>query len=73
MNTYYPNLLTRQRAMQMLDCTRSQLEKLTASGEVRTFKTAGGHNRYFRDDLSREHNFKITLNFINNQNGQIQK
>ncbi|CAB5178611.1 hypothetical protein UFOVP157_18 [uncultured Caudovirales phage] len=61
MNTYYPNLLTRQRAMQMLDCTRTQLEKLVASGTIRTFKTAGGHNRYFRDDLTKTHN----------QNGQI--
>ena len=55
MKTYYPNLLTRQRAMQMLDCTRTLLEKLVATKKVRTFKTDGGHNRYFRDDLTREY------------------
>lgn len=58
MNTYYPNLLTRQRAMQMLDCTRTQLEKLVSKGAVRTFKTAGGHNRYFRDDLNKNFQHK---------------
>jgi hypothetical protein len=41
--------------MQMLDCTRTQLEKIVATKKVRTFKTEGGHNRYFRDDLTREY------------------
>lgn len=59
MKTYYPNLLTRQRAMQMLNCSRFKLEKLIKGGEVRTFKTSGGHNRYFRDDLTK----------LNKQNG----
>jgi hypothetical protein len=69
MNTHFPNLLTRQRAMQMLDCTRTQLEKLIANGEIRTFKTAGGHNRYFRDDLIKENLFQQTKTLINKHNG----
>lgn len=53
MKTYYPNLLTRQRAMQMLECTRTKLEKLVQENNLRTYKTSGGHNRYFRDDLTK--------------------
>jgi excisionase family DNA binding protein len=53
MKTYYPNLLTRQRAMQMLNCTRTELEKLVQQNSVRTYKTSGKHNRYFRDDLTK--------------------
>ena len=51
MKTYYPNLLTRQLAMQYLECSRTQLEKIVKENNVRTFKTSGNHNRYFRDDL----------------------
>jgi hypothetical protein len=63
MKTYYPNLLTRQRAMQMLNCTRTELEKLVQENSVRTFKTSGNHNRYFRDDLSK---YTTTLTKQNN-------
>jgi excisionase family DNA binding protein len=58
MKTYYPNLLTRQLAMQMLNCTRSQLEKIVQQNNIRTYKTTGNHNRYFRDDLT---TYTITL------------
>jgi excisionase family DNA binding protein len=63
MKTYYPNLLTRQRAMQMLDCTRTKLEKLVQENNLRTYKTTGGHNRYFRDDLTK---YTTTLTKQNN-------
>jgi hypothetical protein len=62
MKEFFPLLLTRQKAMQMLKCSRNTISKLTYNGEVRTFKTAGGHNRYFRDDL-------IKKNLTNKQNG----
>ena len=64
MKTYYPNLLTRQRAMHMMNCTRTQLEKLVQEKNLRTFKTSGGHNRYFRDDLT-----KYTTNLTKQNNG----
>ena len=53
MKKYYPNLLTRQLAMQMLQCTRTELEKIVQEHKIRTFKTSGKHNRYFRDDLTK--------------------
>lgn len=60
MNKYYPNLLNRQLAMQMLNCNRRELEKLVQENKIRTFKTSGNHNRYFRDDLT-----KYTTTFNN--------
>jgi hypothetical protein len=64
MNNYYPNLLTRQQAMQMLNCNRNKLEKLTKNNPIRKFKTSGNHNRYFRDDL-----IKYNSNLTNQNNG----
>jgi len=49
--------------MQMLNCTRTELEKLVQENSVRTFKTSGKHNRYFRDDLSK---YTTTLTKQNN-------
>lgn len=69
MQEFFPILLTRQKAMQMLDCNRTELEKLVLSGEVRTFKTAGGHNRYFRNDLTKEQLFQHTKTLIKKHNG----
>ena len=57
--------------MEMLGCTRAELEKLVEYGQVRTFITAGGHNRYFRDDLNKEYLYQQTKILIKKHNGQI--
>lgn len=51
MEIYFPMLLSRQKALMLSKISRKALEKLCAQGLVRTFKTKGGHNRYYRDDL----------------------
>jgi hypothetical protein len=51
MDIYYPMLLSRQKALMLSRISRKALEKLCTQGLVRTFKTKGGHNRYYRDDL----------------------
>ena len=53
MKDFFPLYLKRQQAMQLLDCSRKELEKIVKNNNVRTYKTIGNHNRYFRDDLSK--------------------
>ena len=38
----------------------TQLEKIVKENNVRTFKTIGNHNRYFRDDLPILHKTILT-------------
>lgn len=58
MQTYFPYLLTRKRALMFIGLTRRKLQELTTSGVVRVYKTKTGKQRYFRDDLQ---------NFIKNE------
>ena len=51
MEIYFPSLLPRNKAMLLIGLTRRKLEKLAKDGIIRTFKTKGGHSRYYRDDL----------------------
>lgn len=53
MQEFYPLLLKRQQAMHMLNCTRTKLEKIVQENNLKSFKTSGGHNRYFRDELTK--------------------
>lgn len=58
MEIYFPCLLSRSKAMLFIGLTRRKLTQLANSGAVRTYRTKGGHIRYFRDDL---------INFIKNE------
>lgn len=51
MDIYIPHLLSRKNAINLTGFTRTKLKKLSESNFIRTFKTKGGHIRYFRDDL----------------------
>ena len=51
MQTYFPYLLTRKRALMFIGLTRRKLQELTNTGIVRVYKTKTGKQRYFRDDI----------------------
>lgn len=67
MELYFPSLLPRNKAIQLIGLTRRRLEELANNGTIRTFATKGGHRRYFRDDIIKflnEHNKKQPFNQV---------
>lgn len=56
MQEHYPMLLSRQKAMSFCGMGRKALENFISKKNVRAFVTAGGHRRYFRDDLAKHLN-----------------
>jgi len=51
MEIYYPEILSRKKAINMTGLSRKTLEKLATNGIIKVFTTKGGHRRYFREDL----------------------
>jgi predicted site-specific integrase-resolvase len=51
MEIYYPEILSRKKAINMTGLSRKTLEKLATNGIIKVFTTKGGHKRYFREDL----------------------
>lgn len=58
MEIYYPEILSRKKAINMTGLSRKTLEKLATNGIIKVFTTKGGHKRYFREDL-----FNLIKNF----------
>ena len=46
-----PLLLTRSEAWRFSGLDENYLDRLRRSGDLKTYKTKGGHHRFFRDDL----------------------
>lgn len=59
MQSHYPMLLSRTKAMLFANISRNTLEKAAAAGTVRTILTKGNHRRYFRDDLNKQFNERL--------------
>lgn len=51
MKIFFPNLLSRQKALLFTGLSRHKFNLLIKEGKVRFFTTKGGHRRFFRDDL----------------------
>ena len=46
-----PLLLTRSEAWRFSGLDENYLDRLRRTGDLKTYKTKGGHHRFFRDDL----------------------
>jgi hypothetical protein len=46
-----PLLLTRSEAWRFSGLDENYLDRLRRCGDLKTYKTKGGHHRFFRDDL----------------------
>lgn len=63
MEVYFPELLSRKKAMMIFGFSRKTIEKLANTGVIRTYITVGGHKKYFRDDLIKYFNEKLQKQF----------
>ncbi len=61
-----PPLLSRKAASQLTGLSVRYLDRLRKDGTLRTYKTKGGHHRFYRDELI-EH---INLNASSTSKGQ---
>lgn len=57
-------LLTPSQAQDLLNVHRTTLNRWAASGAIRTYRTAGGHRRYAREDVLKIQATRLRLGLI---------